>query len=273
MPVENVNTIKDLNEFYPASTDPVLEGDDHLRLIKSTLKNCFPEIDGQVTATHTEINDTVALVKGISEYTKTALPLDTSLKWRQHLGLGTAALHNHEEYALVDHTHPEFNNFVPKTRQLQTWKGLGMDRGDGILSDLLDLSANIRFGLRATGVTPGTYGSTTRIPVVSVDEFGRIIAASTVAVSGGGGGTGGTEYVPPTTMNAVGTYAVMSESFLDDLGGAVAVGSTYVLNHAGAILGWSGTATGTWRVMAVNQVDGAYSYENIKSFLMLKIAA
>lgn len=38
------------------ASDPKGEGDDHLRGIKNTLKNTFPNITGPVTATHTEIN-------------------------------------------------------------------------------------------------------------------------------------------------------------------------------------------------------------------------
>lgn len=38
------------------STDPKSQGDDHLRLIKKTLKNTFPNISGAVTASHTELS-------------------------------------------------------------------------------------------------------------------------------------------------------------------------------------------------------------------------
>ena len=40
------------------ATDPKSQGDDHLRLIKSTILNTFPAITGAVTATHTAINQT-----------------------------------------------------------------------------------------------------------------------------------------------------------------------------------------------------------------------
>lgn len=41
--------------------------------------------------------------------------------------------------------------------------------------------------LAATGVTPGTYGSATQVPVVTLDADGRITNVSLVTVSGGGG--------------------------------------------------------------------------------------
>lgn len=38
------------------ATDPKSQGDDHLRLIKSTILNTFPNITGAVTSTHTQLN-------------------------------------------------------------------------------------------------------------------------------------------------------------------------------------------------------------------------
>jgi len=44
----------------PGATDALSQADDHLRLIKSTLKATFPSVTGEITATHTAINDKVA---------------------------------------------------------------------------------------------------------------------------------------------------------------------------------------------------------------------
>ena len=56
MPVETFNYIDSLNTANPTSTDNVSEGDDHIRGLKTTLKNTFPNISDAVTATHTELN-------------------------------------------------------------------------------------------------------------------------------------------------------------------------------------------------------------------------
>jgi hypothetical protein len=56
MGLETGTYISDLNSSNPVAGDPVNEGDDHIRLVKSTVKATFPSITGAVTATHTELN-------------------------------------------------------------------------------------------------------------------------------------------------------------------------------------------------------------------------
>jgi len=48
--------LDDLVATNPAAGDDVSEGDDHIRGIKNVLKTTFPNIDGAVTPTDTEIN-------------------------------------------------------------------------------------------------------------------------------------------------------------------------------------------------------------------------
>ena len=56
MGLESGTFISDLNPANPASNDPKAQGDDHLRLIKSTLKATFPNVTGAVTATHSALS-------------------------------------------------------------------------------------------------------------------------------------------------------------------------------------------------------------------------
>ena len=56
MGLETGTYIDSLNTSNPGATDSVAQGDDHLRLIKSTIKNTFPNITGAMSATHTELN-------------------------------------------------------------------------------------------------------------------------------------------------------------------------------------------------------------------------
>ena len=83
---------------------------------------------------------------------------------------------------------------VPTSRQVIAGTGL---TGGGQLTQNITLSvASGGIGtvqLAASGATPGTYGSTTQIPVVTVDSTGRITAVSTVTASF-------SNYVPTSTQ-------------------------------------------------------------------------
>jgi len=56
MGLETGTYIDSLNTSNPGATDSVAQGDDHIRLLKSTIKNTFPNVTGAMTATHTELN-------------------------------------------------------------------------------------------------------------------------------------------------------------------------------------------------------------------------
>ncbi len=56
MALETGTYISDLVATNPTSGDPKSQGDDHFRLLKSTIQATFPSITGAVTPTHTELN-------------------------------------------------------------------------------------------------------------------------------------------------------------------------------------------------------------------------
>lgn len=56
MPLETGTYINSLVATNPAATDALSVADDHMRLIKSTIKNTFPSVTGAVNATHSELN-------------------------------------------------------------------------------------------------------------------------------------------------------------------------------------------------------------------------
>ena len=79
MGLETGTYISDLNSSNPVAGDPVNEGDDHIRLVKSTVKATFPSVSGAVTSTHTELN----LLDGVTANT-------TELNYVDITTLGTA---------------------------------------------------------------------------------------------------------------------------------------------------------------------------------------
>lgn len=56
MALETGTYISDLVSANPAGTDTLDKADDHLRLIKSTVKATFPNLTGAVTPTHADLN-------------------------------------------------------------------------------------------------------------------------------------------------------------------------------------------------------------------------
>ena len=56
MALESGSYINSLNSNNPVATDPLAQADDHIRLIKATIKASFPNITGAVTLTQAEIN-------------------------------------------------------------------------------------------------------------------------------------------------------------------------------------------------------------------------
>lgn len=65
MGLESGTYIDSLVVTNPTTSDKRRQGDDHLRLIKSTLKNTFPNIAGAVTPTHTELNYVVGVTSAL----------------------------------------------------------------------------------------------------------------------------------------------------------------------------------------------------------------
>jgi len=56
MALETATYIDGLVATNPTATDDVSQGDNHIQLLKSTIKATFPNVAGAVTPTHTELN-------------------------------------------------------------------------------------------------------------------------------------------------------------------------------------------------------------------------
>ena len=66
MTVESATYIDDLDVDLPNGViDPLYEGDNHIRLIKQTIKNTFPAISDRVTVTHAQINSLAGITGNV----------------------------------------------------------------------------------------------------------------------------------------------------------------------------------------------------------------
>jgi hypothetical protein len=74
MAIESATYINGLDTTKPGSSDPKSEGDDHLRLLKSTIKATFPNVTGAVTATHTELSYVDGVTSAIQTQLDTKAP-------------------------------------------------------------------------------------------------------------------------------------------------------------------------------------------------------
>lgn len=59
MGLETAPFINGLDANNPVSNDPKSQGDDHLRLIKSSIKATFPNVTGAVTVTQIDLNSVI----------------------------------------------------------------------------------------------------------------------------------------------------------------------------------------------------------------------
>lgn len=75
MSVELARTINDLDESFPRARDLIKEGDDHIRLLKSTLKGTFPGITGVMNVSHEYLNT----LPGLVNFNNNFFNLNTSL--------------------------------------------------------------------------------------------------------------------------------------------------------------------------------------------------
>ncbi len=69
MALESATYISDLVTTNPTGSDSRATADDHIRLLKSTIKTTFPNVTGAVTPTHTELN----YVDGVTSAIQTQL--------------------------------------------------------------------------------------------------------------------------------------------------------------------------------------------------------
>lgn len=75
MGLETGTYISDLVATNPTASDPKAQGDDHIRLLKSTVKVTFPNVSGAVTPTHVELNYVDGVTSAIQTQLDGKLPL------------------------------------------------------------------------------------------------------------------------------------------------------------------------------------------------------
>ena len=101
MALETGTYISDLVSTNPTGSDQKNTADDHIRLIKSTVKTTFPNVSGAVTPTHTELN----YVDGVTSAIQTQI--DTK---GAHAGQVWTGTHNYTGATLTMTTQSQGDN-------------------------------------------------------------------------------------------------------------------------------------------------------------------
>jgi hypothetical protein len=215
MALENGTYVNSLVPANPASTDGLAQADDHIRLIKSTLKNTFPNLTGVVTATQADLNNTTSIPSSLTD-----------------LGItdGTAS------------------------GQVLTTDGSGNFSFTALPAGTTDTNYYVTGGsISGTTLTLNRQG----LGSVSISGLPAAVTSTSQLVNNSGFIT--SQYTPPTSVGAVGTYAWLGRS----TAGIFTAGSSY----SGSGLTYSGilsttvynddtaasigtvSPSGTWRAM------------------------
>lgn len=80
MSVEQAQTIDQLNISLPRNVDLIREGDDHIRLLKSTTKNTFPKIKGVVNFSSERLNNLDVAIESVDKEGNLTLSKSLTMK-------------------------------------------------------------------------------------------------------------------------------------------------------------------------------------------------
>ncbi len=67
MPAESASYIHQLNKNAPQGGESISDGDDHLRVIKTSILGTFPEVKGGVTTSHTDLNKVPDVIADVAK--------------------------------------------------------------------------------------------------------------------------------------------------------------------------------------------------------------
>jgi len=256
MALETGTYINSLNASNPAATDGLSQADDHLRLIKSTLKNTFVNIDGAVTSTEDDLN----VLAGAAAAGVTAAEF-------QHLNGVTSAIQ------------PQLQFVVP-TGGLLMWTGaVNVVPTGWLLCDGSEVSQTTYADLYA--VIANIYGtpldSANFVLPNLVDKFVAGVGSSGTYSVGTTGGADSvtltTDQMPSHNHTAVSTSTVTDPGHSHTYAGTTASGGSGVsARHAQPVTETTNSATTGISVAtstAIGNNGGGQSHENRPPFVAM----
>ena len=158
MSLESFNFIDSLNASNPTTTDNVSEGDDHIRGIKTTIKNTFPNINAAVTATDEELN----LLDGVTATTAELNTLDGITATVAELNILDGVTSTAAELNVLDgitSTVTELNYTDGVTSAIQTQLGTKLPLAGGTMTGNIIMGTSGQ-GIDFSAATPDGTGTT-----------------------------------------------------------------------------------------------------------------
>ena len=250
MALETATFISQLNPANPTASDGVVQGDDHMRLIKQAIKNTFPLITGAVTVDQTKLNYLANVTSDIQAQINAASVAPTFTANRALESNGSGAV------AASAVTTTELSYLTGVTSAIQTQlnaRALGsrqITAGAGLTGGG-DLTADRTISHADTSAQASVNNSgDTYIQDVTLDEFGHVIglASGTVSINYATGNAA-------LGVGGVGTYAFLqyavnaSSNTIDVTVSAGTTVSGSSLLYSSSNNSTSGTPSGTWRCM------------------------
>ena len=205
MALETATYISGLIATNPVATDGLAQADDHMRLIKSTIKATFPSITGAITATQAELN----VLNGITSTTAELNILDGVTSTATEINLLDGVTATTAELNVLD-------GVTATTAEINTLDGITATTAE--LNHLSGVTSNIQSQVSSLSTSVSnvnTYPMDVRVLTgssyytIPAGAKAVLIKASGAAgggayhiypTSGGNGGTGGTTTVTNSTL-------------------------------------------------------------------------
>lgn len=246
--LETGTYISDLVVTNPTSSDLASTADDHMRLIKSTVKTTFPNVSGAVTPTHTELN----YVDGVTSAIQTQIDAKVASSSFPNVS-GT-----------VNPTHTELNFVDGVTSAIQTQLDAKLasasytaadvltkiktvdGAASGLDADLLDGQSSSAYAAASTGTYTGTWTGCTTSPTQTIkyrvaNEIVSLYIPTQTCTSNSTNFsiTGGPSAVQVTTAKSV-----YIGQLLDNSGGGIT--GCAVMSSSGTLDIYKSCSSGAW---------------------------
>jgi hypothetical protein len=273
MALENGTYVNSLVPANPASTDGLAQADDHIRLIKSTIKNTFPNITGPVTSTQAELD--ASLPAGHVSYLADLVNTGVTSTEYDYLDGVTSNIQTQIDSIVagssnIPQSNIDYLALITGAGVSSTQFGYLSSTTSDIQTQFTSLSGRVTTLESAPGatdtnnyVTGGSISGTTltlsRQGLSDVSVTGLPAAVTTTSQLTNDSGFITSQYTQPTSVGAVGTYAWLGRS----TAGIFTAGSSYsgsgllysgvlsrtVYNDDTAASIGTVSPSGTWRAM------------------------